>query len=349
MTATASRRVLAAGRLIAFVLVTAAIVAVSSERMFWYWSTSLSDHLIVTLAYSPAIAGVLWAISRHHLAGVTGLVLAAPLMGYYVEGVFTPIVYTGGPTPLFPLWFAAWHGVLSVGLLLCAIRWCLVTGRASSLAALSAGLGVFWGLWSITLTLPENVNDPELIADHGGALTVLDPLAFTGYAVLFTLVVMAGHALLGLGLWPARFDPPRWARWLWMLYTAVMVIAWTFVVPWAAPMFVVLMAAQFWVLRRSERPGAHRSILVDLDRPIRWPLLAALTPMAALAAATYALLWWVDLSNDVLRVIFYGVIAVQTLAMAAALAWAVRRALRAPQPPVAPPVRPTGGSIGSTG
>ena len=335
-------------RRVAFVLLCAAIVGVGSERMFWYWASSPIDHAMVTLVYAPAVAGVVWLIDRYRVGELWGLLLLAPVMGLLVEGVITPILYTGGTfVPFFPVWFGAWHGVLSMVVLLFGVRRWLLTGNWRRLLIATTLLGVFWGTWSITLRLPENVGDPDMIADHGGPLHVLDPSEFTLYALTFSAILAAAHLLLGRGGWMPSFEPSRPAKVVWAVVTGGIVVAWTVAIPWAAPMFVAYFALQLWGLRRYERVARGPTLLERLDG--RFPT-RALWPIAALPAAastTYALWWAVDVPEAVVRGGFmYGTIAVQTVVGAALFATALRRAGRAgpaaPAPAAwAPPDVPT--------
>ncbi|HEC10483.1 MAG TPA: hypothetical protein ENI86_13115, partial [Acidimicrobiales bacterium] len=155
----------------AFILLGGAITSVGSERMFWFWSSNPVDHWLTSLVYAVPFAAALWAISRYRVGGLASLILVAPLFAYVTEGVITPVMYSGGPLiPFFPAWFTFWHGFIGlVGLWYLLHLW-MVRGRRKLILAASVGLGAFWGLWSTTLWLPENVGDPELIADNGGPL-----------------------------------------------------------------------------------------------------------------------------------------------------------------------------------
>lgn len=317
-------------RRLAFVALCAAIVGVGSERMFWFWASHPIDHVMVALVYAPAVAGVLWLIDRYRVGELWGLLLVAPVMGMLVEGVVTPIVYSGGPfVPFFPVWFGAWHGVLSMVVLLFGVRRWLLTGNWRRLLSATTSLGVFWGTWSTTLRLPESVGDAEMIADHGGPLHVLDPSEFTRYTVTFSAILAVAHLLLGRGGWMPSFEPSRPAKVVWVVVTGGIVIAWTVAIPWAAPMFVAYLALQLWGLRRHERSARGPSLLERLDGrfPVRalWPIAA----LPAAASATYALWWAVDVPEAIVRGVFmYGTIAVQTVAGAAVFVTALRRAGR---------------------
>ena len=313
-------------RRLAFVLVAAAIVGVSSERIFWYWADDPRDHVVVAAVYAPGVAGVLYLIDRYRLRDLRGLLLVAPVLGYLIEGVITPVMYTGGPfVPFFPAWFAFWHGVLGIVVLLVLFRRWLLQGAWRTLLAAATAMGVFWGTWATTMWLPENLEDPELVADQGGPLQVLGPLDFTLYALAFGLILAAGHWLLGRGLWPTSFRPARATRWAWVALTVGVVVAWTVAIPWALPMFAGYTALQLWAMRRHAAGHDDASMLARLAGPIParalWPLAAL--PLAA--AVTYAAWWQAVPSATFVRVVMYGIIAAQALAGAAMMVATIRR------------------------
>ncbi len=297
-----------------FVFVVAAIAAVGSERMFWFWSTGLDEHLFVAAFYAIPTGVTLWAIATHRVSGWWSLWLATPLYALVTEGVITPVVYSGGPfVPVFPAWFAFWHGVLGFGVLVVGIRSLVLARRTGAVAALATAMGVFWGVWSTTLWLPENVEDPELVADQGGPLEVLDPAAFTAYAALFTGVIVIGHLSLGR-LWPTDFRPARTTERLWATLLVVGAAGWSVVVPWALPMFVAYAALQRWGLRRHRRTATGPDLFQRLAGPTPWRPLLAVTAMAPAAALTYAVAWELQPSADALRVLMWTTIALQTIA-----------------------------------
>ncbi len=315
------------GRVV-LVLLVASTAAVGSERMFWFWSPGLADHLVVVSVYWLPAAITLWAIARYRVSGWWSLLLATPLYALVTEGVVTPVTYSGGPfVPVFPAWFAFWHGILAFGVLVIGVRQLLMARRWRLLALVATGLGVFWGVWSTTLWLPENVEDPELLADHGGALTVLDPAAFAQYAITFTVVVALGHWLMGF-VWPTAFEPGRWSRRIVAGLASLMLVVWTFAVPWALPMFAAYAALQWWGLRRHERTAPTDDLFARLAGRTPPVGLLALAPMAAAAALVYWALWAVGPSHDILRTVMWTTIAVQAVAGGVISIIALRRSGR---------------------
>lgn len=326
-------------RSLAFVLTVTSIATIGSERIFWFWSPDVIDHTIVVSYYAIVVFLVLWTIDRFRLSSWRELALALPLYGYLAEGLLTPVMYSGGPfVPVFPAWFGAWHGLLSLGLLVFGLRWLLLYGRPAVTAVAALSIGLFWGVWSATLRLPENVNDEDLIADQGGPLHVLDPTEFAQYAVSFTAILIVGHWLLG-HLWPTRFEPSRATLWPAFGVTALGVTVWTVAIPWALPMFVAYVGVHLWAMRRRPPVGRRPSAIHQLHGPVPLVRLVPLVVVAPTAAAVYALTWQIE-SLAVLRTIMWGTIAAQTVFGATVIVWALLGARRPagdrPQPVAVP-------------
>lgn len=317
----------------AFAYLVAVIMAIGSERMFWYWAPGLRSHLEVAGFYAIATATAIALMRRFRVDSWWSLMLVVPVAAYVVEGVITPVLYTGGPfVPFFPVWFTAWHGMLSLAVLVFVTRRLLLDESWAKLILLAVSLGLFWGAWSSTSLLPESVTDPDLLAEHD-TLEVLDPAAFAGYAGVFTAVLIGGHAVIGF-VWPtgtatSRSGPlGRGERALagLVLLGATM---WTFAVPWALPMFLAYSGVQVAALRRHrDRRTSGPDLLARLAGRVRFRALAPLVLMAPSAALTYAGLWRLGPSDTALRIVMYATIAIQTVAGAVVVVTALRRVRR---------------------
>lgn len=297
-------------------------MTIGAERMFWFWSTGVDVHLEVAAYYSIATVVGIGLLRRFNVSSWWSLMLVAPVMAFIVEGVITPVIYTGGPmVPIFPAWFTFWHGMFAFAGLIFGIRHLLLRENMKALSLTAIGLGLFWAVWSSTLWLPENVNDAELIEVEGGPLVVLEPAGFALYAAVFTAVLIVAHALIGF-VWPpfgtshpnTRKNPPlaRWEK-LTIGLVGVGVIGWTVAVPWALPMFGLYCWLQLVGLRwhRAGVDHAHVPLLDQLGGRVRARALAPLCLMAPTAAGAYAVLWSLAPSDETLRVVMYGTIAVQ--------------------------------------
>lgn len=333
-------------RTAAFVVLAATIVIIGSERMFWYWEPELVNQLVIILFYTLPVGVTLWAVRHFAVDSWWPLALATPLFAYLTEGVITPMLYSGGPfVPFFPAWFGFWHGLMSFGLLLIGLRRWLLARRRWLIAGVSTALGLFWGAWSTTLRLPENVGDRELAADLGRPLRVLSPAAFSWYVLTFTAILAIAHLLIGY-VWPDAQPPTldrsgsdpigqraRWTRRIVGALVIAVVTGWTIVIPWALPMFAVYVGIQWWGLRRHRATGPRSNLLDQLVGHVRLRDVVPILLMAPAASGVYALLWTVDPPDALVRdVLLNATIAVQTIAGAAVTVVALRRAGRAITP-----------------
>ncbi|NOX30719.1 MAG: hypothetical protein GXP35_11845 [Actinobacteria bacterium] len=312
-----------------FLAITGAIISVSSERMFWYWSSNPLDHWVIALYYGAVAAAVLWVIQRFRVNSLSSLLLVAPIFAYMVEGIITPILYTGGPfVPFFPAWFSFWHGFLGlVGLWYLLHLW-LINGQTRRIAWASIAMGLFWGMWSITMLLPGNFDDPELIEDHGGPLEILAPMAFARYAVSFSLILAGMHWLWGRLVKPVDFEPSVWSKRLYVVAVVTILVVWSVAIPWAAPMFAAYVAIQIWVLRRHAQGATGPGLFEQLSGRVRGRHLLALVPLPATAAATYTLLWELDLSLGLIEAFMFTVIFAQSVIGLVVLVRHIRRTLK---------------------
>ncbi len=199
----------------------------------------------------------------------------------------------------------------------------LLAGRTRWLWWTSAGIGAFWGVWSTTLWIPENTEDPELLAENG-TLHVLDGAEFALYAFGFSAILAVGHFALDR-TWRTSFEVPRWLRVVGALWVGMFLVTWSLAYPSAIPMFAGCIWLQVWLLRRRRPLEATPPLLQQLNGRISArSLLPLITTLPATASTVYALAsaWQPD--HSVPRTIMWTTIALQTLGAAAILIWAVR-------------------------
>ena len=291
-----------AGQLV-FLFAVAVVVVVGSERMYWFWQTSVTEHLAQAGFYLVPVAVTIAVVDRYRVDRTWPLLVATPIFGYVVEGALTPVLYEGGPlVPVFPAYFAFWHGIVAMAVGVFGVRAMLLRRAWRPLLAASVGLGALWGTWSTTLRLPESLEDAELLADNA-SLDVLGPAAFARYAVTFGLVFAVGHWVLGR-VWHSRLTRSRLVTAIVGGLVVVAVVAWTVAVPWAAPTFVAYVGLHLWVLRRHRRSTDATSLLARLDGPVPVTALWPLAALPAMASVSYALWWELAPSEAVLRAVF---------------------------------------------
>ena len=320
-------RLLTAARQWAFVTVSALIMVVASERIFWYY-TDANPLAFAELAvfYSVPVYVLFWFIARYNIDDWWALLVAVPIYGYVVEGIITPIIYSAGPNPFFPVWFTAWHGGLGTLTVWFMLRRLLVAGRVRATLVLAVTLGLFWGTWATTMWLPENLNDPELAESAPQVRSALD---FARYATITSLVLAGGHWLLGRGLWVASYRPSRSVAFVVGTTCLVVAGAYSFVYPWAAPMFVVLIGGVALVLRRNAKVANGATVFEQLAGPVSLRALSMLGALPLSAAGVYAIWTEVQPPAALIRsVVLYGTIGVQTVGAGVAMIWSVAKVLR---------------------
>lgn len=300
------------GRL-AFVLVSSTVVTVVSERMFWYWTWSPLGQAEVILYYAIAVGTALWMIDRFRVRGAAAFALVAFVFGMLVEGVLTPVVYEGLPfVPVLAAFFAGWHGLLALGVAWYLLHRWAIERRTRRIALASAVAGVLWGAWALTSSLPENLGDEELV-EANGALSLLEPGQFALYAAGYGLLLAAAHWSWGRLGDVGRFEPSRWAKRSAVAAMGVALVAYTPLVPWAVPMFALYVGGAVWLLRRRAAATDGPSLLAELSGPVPLASLVALVPLPTLAAATYAVGWWLGPAEATLRVVMWSIVAAVTV------------------------------------
>jgi hypothetical protein len=179
-----------------------------------------------------------------------------------------------------------------------------------------------------------------MVADVG-QLVVLGPWRFSLYVAMCVAFLAAGHLLLGW-VWPRTLPVGRRSV---RLTTFVVVLGstlWTFAVPWALPMFVGYGWLQIRALRRAVAGAPPRSLIESMHGRVRPMAVLPLALIVPVASLSYLLVWRADPDDSVLRTIYFGTIAVQTVggAVVSVLAWrrtSVR--VRVPSPSLPPPTR----------
>ncbi len=315
----------------AFVFLSSLIVVTASERVYWYLGgIGLEENLLIAVFYMIPTLAALWAIGSGPSSRVHQMVLAGAIFGFVVEGVLTTVVYEDGPLPVLAALFVGWHGLLSVVAFWFFARKWLLERRTKALAAASALVGIYWGIWSIVYRLPEATEDFE------ETFAVMEPPEFAVYALVVGAIFALAHWLIGW-VWPAEFSPGKWGRRaivaLLLAYAALAVLP---AVPWAPAKFAVLTGSAVWLLSRSRRatPNEPSAIAALQGRvALRDTAILLIAPVAA--ALAYGGVWALDPSDDLVHGLFATFSILQVVAGLIAFSWAARKSLRSPDP--APP------------
>lgn len=318
-----------------FIFLSATIVTMASERVYWYWSGfTASSVLEISLFYLiPAWAG-LWALARYDAVRLHHVVLGAAVFAAVTEGVLTPIIYTDGPLPLLAFMFIGWHGLVAfVGFWYLTRKW-LVERARRTLGAASVAVGAGWGVWALSSSSGDLPGAD--FAEEGLTLAILTPGEFALYALGVGGVLALAHWLLGF-VWPNEWRPSKPATWTLALvafgYMAVAVIP---AVIWAPAKLAILVGGPLWLLARP-RVEDGETVWSRLAGRVRIRDAALILLMPVSAAIVYAGLWSLDLGDELLGGIYWTLISAQVIAGAVAIVWAIRKSLgprtKRPKPP----------------
>ncbi len=274
-----------------FIFLTTAILVFFSEKVFWYVQGFAILELL--LFYAAPTAACLWAIDAFRVRDLYGMVLIGALFGFLVEGVLTPVIYEAGLLdPIMPAYFIGWHGLLSVVFGWYLIRVWLLKGAWGWVLAASGGVGLFWGVWSLTYRLPESIAEFETLANAGEPVRpgIWPAQEFTLYTLVFTGMLIMGHWLLGQGGWKPGFQLSRWGKiGLGAILAALFGLLVLSVLPLAFLKLTVLIGLALiplWVSKRHQPPG---SLLGELTGPVKITHALSLLAMPAAASLVYGL------------------------------------------------------------
>lgn len=182
-----------------FVLILTAVAVFFSEKAYWYPQGFAIFELI--LFYAIPVAATLWAMEQFGSERFSQVVLLAVLFAFLVEGVLTPVLFEGGLLdPIMPAYFVGWHGLLSIVLGWYGLRRWLVAGSWGKLLVSAALFGLFWGMWSLTYWLPEQMAEWQALAQAGEPVsgeTRWSVAWFAVYAFSFTGMLIFAHGVWG--------------------------------------------------------------------------------------------------------------------------------------------------------
>jgi len=320
------KRSFVAARIAAFVALSAVIVTMASERVYWYWAgLNVGSIVEISLFYLIPVTGALWALAHTKATRVHQVVLGGAFFAFLVEGVLTPVIYSDGPLPIMAAMFVGWHGIVAfVGFWYLTRRW-LLKGRTRLTAIAVAAFGVLWGIWAFVSAVGD-ATDIE-----GGAI-VLEPSQFAVYALGVGATLAAAHWLIGF-VWPTSWRPGKTSTVLVaLLNVAYMAVAVVLIVPWAPLKLALLLGGTFWLMTKGRDTNRDEPRILDkLAGRVRARDAAVLLLMPLAAAATYGVIWAIGISSAISGTVYGALVIAQVLGGAGAYIWAVRRSLATKQ------------------
>jgi hypothetical protein len=306
---------------LALSLVTGVIFVYWSELAFWarpYAGTSLAEMAPTTIAYSVAAYLFLAVVTAFRARTAPAVFLAGALFGWFVEGVIVQTMVEDLPLSI-SFTGLAWHASITVMLGWRLIPRLLAEGRARRLAALSAAIGLGYGIWAMTWWVEAPPPSP--------------PAEFAAYVFRTTLLLAAAYAL-AFRLRRGRFTPSRLE---WIFLSALILLYFAFITVPTAPLSLLVLPPLAGLvllgLRTLRRGAADAPAGIPAGRPPHFEAYAALFLMPVAATAVYSL----GLGLGVYAPTGIALYLVTTPLGFVLLAWSLRRALfRGPAPPALP-------------
>lgn len=309
-----------------FLFLSALILVVFSEKLFWY--TQGFKILELTLFYCLPAFLLFWLLDTYSAKRFYRLAMVGAFFAYAVEGILTPVLYEGGLFGMaMPAYFVGWHGLLSVFWGWYVVRKWLREKRWAPLLIASSFVGVFWGLWSLTYWLPEKISDPELIG-LGHRVGVWPIGRYVGFTFWVTTLLALAHWLMGY-VWPNDFKPGRVEKWAVVVITGFFYFA--SIVP-TTPIALIklplLMGVIILALRASHHKHTTESTFRDLTGTFPIYRILPLFAMPACASLVYGIGDVVQPSEQLIRDVFLrSIFALQTLLGGLVFLWGVTKSL----------------------
>ncbi len=316
----------------AFILLSTTIMVFFSEKMYWYTQGYAYAELV--LFYMPGTYLFLLAVSYFRVRDFWGMFLAASLYPLYVEGALTGII-VADITGIMFFYFIGWHTTLSV-----IFGWYfqhkfLVQRRIRTLALSSATMGFLLGIWATVFWIPENVNDPELIAEGH----VLGQWPITDYALLLLYlgVIYVGSHYLIRRFWDGEFRPSRLENVLVILYVLFLVSLQLITYSVLGVTFVGICLLVLLPLRRYK--SQRKTVLSELGGEVRLVDSLVLFLLPLFAVLGYTIIAVIRPPDSVIKAYGDMIIFVQMSYGAVLFLYSVYRVLRkntshpAPQEP----------------
>jgi hypothetical protein len=296
-----------------------------SEKAYWYVQGYAIGGLILYYAF-PVFACLL-AIEYFHVRRLAAVILVAALYAFLIEGVLTPVIYEAGMLdPVMPAYFIGWHGLISLVFGWYWLRKMLVQGQVIRLLVGGTLFGLFWGLWALTFWLPESILEFEQLAASGEPAIpgIWSWPEFGAHALIFTLVLLASHWLLGHGGWQQSFKASKGEKWLVLIALVFFFITLVLIVlPLAIFKLTVLLGIVLIPLLANRRREDEGSLFRELQGSVKFSHTLTLLVMPLAATIVYALALSVQPPEEVLRTILESTPLLQVVTGSVAFLWAL--------------------------
>lgn len=288
-----------------------AVLVSTSEYWFYQVEAEVSSTMIL-LAYG--LLGYLFiaVVQRFRVHSVAGLVVAASLLGFLIEGVPVPVVYANPPLSI--VWTSlAWHAVLTLGLGWLSVRVVLADARIWRAIAINAAFGFVLGVWNAFMWNAKEVESTDQFTFVWQPTEVFATQFLFGYALF-----VGGHILLDR-LYPKTLAIGQFEYFsLWVLVTVISVL-----VAYSSGLFVLfpilpaLVLGCLLALQLASKTSPGGVIIIDRLYKERIPLrrfgLTGLIPVTAIAGYAGMVHLEVKTEMNVLLIVTVGPAAVAIL------------------------------------
>jgi hypothetical protein len=285
------------------------IIVYYGEFMFWatpgHEGFNAGGFVTIWLAYSVFAYPFLCVVSFFKVRDPWAVFLAGAFYGWFEEGIIVQTMY-GPPDGWFPASISftglAWHALIDVWIGWYLVRKVLSQNRYMKTAALTCGIGLFYGFWAIFWwnQPPPSLKD-MLEAGQKSVIIIL----FALYAFGTTAALVFAHWLFNR-LRMNEFKPSKVELWivgvLVLLYYAFITVPAAPKALWVLP---PLLGVTFWALARNRRAETRPNVIVAFPEDVNVLnyLLLFIIPLVALAIYSLALAVGARLATN--QVVYY--------------------------------------------
>lgn len=298
-------------------------VLVSFSEFWFYPVTEEVSHVGILVAYGLLGYLFLVVLERFRVSNWAGFIVASALLGFLIEGVPVPVVYSAPPFTI--VWTSmAWHGLLTLFVGWVAFKHVMLKGSPWQVIAFGSVLGMGLGLWNSYMwhaVEDESTGSVSFDWEMSGEFA---KQCLTGYGLF-----VSGHAVFER-VWGCRFGASRWEHVaLWFLCATVAgLVALASGLGHFFPILPCLVGLCLWALQRQKRegtwdPGPLTPLFTRRIVPRRY-LLTPVIPLVAIATYSVCVQAQVGLEMNAYLILTAGPLSV------GAFCWAWWRAQRAP-------------------
>lgn len=258
-----------------------------SVSEFWFYQVSEDvDHIGILIVYGLLGYLFLNAIEKFHIESSAGFWVAASLLGFLIEGVAVPVVYSSPPFSI--LWTSlAWHALITVGIGWFLFKRVMTYNNIALAILMNALFGLSLGIWNSYMWNAQE-------ADDNGQITFIwqNPDAFILQFLVGYVMFVLGHVIFER---VAKNLPSFTIIEIWILSAACAVFAIMTAIASGLliffPVLPLLIVLCLWSLKRSgenmQTDNAHKNFISHLNSktiPAKRYAISLLIPITAISS-----------------------------------------------------------------